>query len=79
MEEQMKNLLMRILAVFVIESTGTIAGASLLHMNTYLAAGLAGLLAVWMVFRDLAKAFLDDGKLTQDEINAAFKKASDKE
>lgn len=75
----MRNLLARILAVFIIESTGTIAGASLLHMNTYLAAALAGILAVYMVFRDLAKDFLNDGKLTQDEIDAVFKKVSDKE
>jgi hypothetical protein len=27
---------------------------------------------------DLAKAFLDDGKLTQDEVDAIFKKANKK-
>jgi ribonuclease I len=31
------------------------------------------------VVTDLAKAFLDDGKLTQQEIDAIFKKANKKE
>jgi len=35
---------------------------------------MAGLLGVARVLEDLAKSFLQDGKLTQAEINSAFRK-----
>jgi hypothetical protein len=35
---------------------------------------MAGLLGVARVLEDLAKSFLQDGKLTDAEINAAFRK-----
>jgi hypothetical protein len=31
------------------------------------------------VITDLAKAFLDDGKLTQEEVDAIFKRANKKD
>ena len=41
-------------------------------IETYKAIILAGTLGVATVVEKLARAFLDDGKLTVDEINAAF-------
>jgi hypothetical protein len=35
---------------------------------------MAGILGVATVIERLARAFLDDGKLTLDEINSAFAK-----
>jgi hypothetical protein len=35
---------------------------------------MAGILGVASVVERLARAFLDDGKLTMDEINEAFSK-----
>jgi hypothetical protein len=35
---------------------------------------MAGILGVASVIERLARAFLDDGKLTMDEINEAFSK-----
>ncbi len=39
---------------------------------------IAGALGVSKVLTDLAKAFLDDGKLTQEEVDAVFKRANKK-
>jgi len=39
---------------------------------------IAGALGVSKVLTDLAKAFLDDGKLTQEEVDAVFKRAGKK-
>jgi len=39
---------------------------------------IAGALGVSKVITDLAKAFLDDGKLTQEEVDVVFKRANKK-
>ncbi len=39
---------------------------------------IAGALGVSKVITDLAKAFLDDGQLTKEEVDAIFKKANKK-
>ena len=52
------------------------AGAGVEPVNSAL---IAGGLAVSRVITDLAKAFLDDGKLTQAEVDAIFKRANKKE
>jgi hypothetical protein len=39
---------------------------------------IAGALGVSKVLTDLAKAFLDDGKLTQEEVDGVFKRAGKK-
>jgi hypothetical protein len=46
---------------------GAIAG-----VDTMTAVTVAGLTAVAAVVEKLARAFMDDGKLSLDEINAAF-------
>ena len=50
---------------------GTSAGA-IVGIETYKAVILAGTLGVATVVEKLARGFLDDGKLTVSEINAAF-------
>ena len=39
---------------------------------------IAGALGVSKVLTDLAKAFLDDGQLTQEEVDGVFKRANKK-
>lgn len=41
-------------------------------VDTWVALSMAGLLAVASVAERLAREYLDDGKLTLDEINGAF-------
>lgn len=72
------NVLMRILATFVASALGVIGAGSLAGQITgqsipvWLSAIMGGLLAVAKVVERLAIAFLEDGKLDRDEINAAF-------
>ena len=74
-----KDILLRILAVFILDALGTIGGASIFGIDAITAAAVAGVLAVSIVFQDLARAFLKDGKLTKDEVDATFTKAAEHE
>jgi hypothetical protein len=71
-----KDIFLRIIAVFILNGLGTIGGASIFGINTVTAASVAGVLAVSVVFQDLARAFLKDGKLSKAEIDEAFSRVS---
>ena len=68
------NILMRIVAVFAASGLSVIGAGSLVGIDTMKAVILAGTLGVATVVERLARAFLDDGKLSASEINAAFAK-----
>ena len=74
------NILARIVAVFAASGLSIIGAGAIVGINTVKAVILAGTLGVATVVERLARGFLDDGKLTVDEINQAFaavdKKAS---
>ena len=72
-----KDIFFRVLAVFVLDALGTIGGASIFGIDAITAASVAGILALAVVFQDLARAFLADGKLTKAEVNDIFKKAAE--
>jgi hypothetical protein len=69
------NVMLRIVATFVSSVLGTIGAGSLVGANPYISACIGGLLAVAKVIEHLSIAFLEDGKLTLDEINASFSQA----
>lgn len=69
------NVLLRIVATFVASVLGTIGAGALVGANPYISACIGGLLAVAKVIERLSIAFLEDGKLTVDEINASFAQA----
>jgi hypothetical protein len=66
------NIFMRIVAVFAASGLSVIGAGAVVGIETYKAVVLAGTLGVATVVERLARGFLDDGKLTIDEINAAF-------
>jgi hypothetical protein len=66
------NVMMRIVAVFAASGLGVIGAGAIAGISTIKAVTVAGLTAVAAVVEKLARAFMDDGKLTLDEINAAF-------
>lgn len=68
----LKNVLMRIVAVFAASGLGVIGAGAVAGISVAKAMLVAGLTAVAAVVEKLARAFMDDGKLTLDEINAAF-------
>lgn len=70
--KSLKNVLMRIVAVFAASGLGVIGAGAVAGISVAKAMMVAGLTAVAAVVEKLARAFMDDGKLTLDEINAAF-------
>ena len=66
------NILARIIAVFAASGLSVIGAGAIVGIETYKAVILAGTLGVATVVEKLARVFLDDGKLTVSEINAAF-------
>ena len=74
----LKNVIMRIVAVIAAEALGVIGAGSLVGIETWKAAVLAGALGAATVIEALARFFLADGKLDADEINAAFAKVDKK-
>lgn len=70
--KNIKNILMRIVAVFAANGLAVIGAGAIAGISTAKAITVAGLTAVAAVIEKLARAFMDDGKLTTDEINAAF-------
>ena len=66
------NIVARIIAVFAASGLSIIGAGSLVGIDTMTAVIMAGTLGVATVIEKLARAFLDDGKLSAKEINAAF-------
>ena len=66
------NILARIIAVFAASGLSIIGAGAVVGISTIKAVILAGTLGVATVVEKLARGFLDDGKLTVAEINAAF-------
>jgi hypothetical protein len=67
------NVMLRIVATFVASALGVIGAGSIMGVDLWIAAAMGGILAVAKVIELLALAFLEDGKLTLAEINAAFR------
>ena len=70
----MKNVLLRILAVFAASGLSVLGAGAVVGVDLLSAVFMAGILGVATVVEKLARAFLDDGKLTMEEINDAFSK-----
>lgn len=69
------NVALRVVATFVASALGVIGAGSLGGVAPATAAAIGGILAVAKVIEKLSLAFLEDGKLTQNEINAAFQQS----
>jgi hypothetical protein len=66
------NVFLRIIATFIASALGVIGAGAVMGVDLWLAMAMGGILAVAKVIERLAVAFLEDGKLTKAEINAAF-------
>jgi len=71
---KIKQIFWRMIATFAANGLATIGAGTLVGIDIIDAVVLAGTLGVVKVSEDLARAFLDDGKLTIEEINEAFGK-----
>jgi hypothetical protein len=70
----LKNVFWRILAVFAASGLSVLGAGAVVGVELMDAVFMAGILGVATVVEKLARAFLEDGKLTLEEINAAFAK-----
>ena len=66
------NVLLRIVAVFAASGLSVIGAGSVAGISVAKAVTVAGLTAVAAVVEKLARGFMNDGKLSLDEINSAF-------
>jgi hypothetical protein len=66
------NIFMRIIAVFAASGLSVIGAGAVVGISTTKAVILAGTLGVATVVEKLARGFLNDGRLTKEEINGAF-------
>jgi hypothetical protein len=73
-----KTILLRILAVFAANGLGVIGAGAIAGIPLWKACFMAGIAGVATVVEGLSRAFLDDGKLTLDEINDVFNKVDKK-
>jgi hypothetical protein len=72
--KKITTIFWRIVATFTANGLATVGAGSIIGIEILDAVLLAGTLGVVKVSEDLARAFLDDGKLTIDEINEVFGK-----
>lgn len=70
--KKLHDIFSRMVAVFIVGALGTLGAGAVMGVETWVALSMAGLLAVASVAERLAREYLDDGKLTLDEINGAF-------
>jgi len=74
----MKNILLRILAAFAASGLGVIGAGAIAGIELWKAILMAGIGGVAYVVEGLARAYMDDGVLTKEEIDAVFNKVDKK-
>jgi len=70
--EKLRMVLVRMIAVFIANGLAVIGAGSIIGIDIIDSILLAGSLGVIKVSEQLARNFLDDGKLTIEEINESF-------
>lgn len=70
--QKIKIILARMIAVFVANGLAVIGAGSLIGVDIISSILLAGSLGVIKVAEGLARAYIDDGKITLEEINDSF-------
>jgi hypothetical protein len=73
-----KDVVFRSIALFMTMALPAIGAGAFAGVEPVQSALIAGALGVSKVLTDLAKAFLDDGQLTQEEVDGVFKRANKK-
>ena len=74
----MKEVILRIFAVFSYSAFSIIGGAAVLgDIPIWKSAVLAGIAAAAQVIEKLARAYADDGRISRAELNQAFSNKGD--
>ena len=77
-KELFVNVLLRILATFAASGLGVIGAGTIAGVPVLKAVFMAGIAGVAVVIEGLSRAFLEDGKLSNAEINEVFNKVDRK-
>jgi hypothetical protein len=67
-----KDITFRMVAVVIASVMGTIGGGSLLGVDAWKSAALAAVLGIAVVAEQLARNYINDGNLSEEEINTSF-------
>jgi len=76
--ERLQSVLFRILAAFAASGLSVIGAGAIAGVQLWKAVMMAGIGGVAMVIEGLARAYMDDGILTKEEIDAVFNKVDKK-
>lgn len=68
----------RIIAVFIAQALSVLGAGSLVGIDVYQSALLAGIMGIAHVIERLARKYIDDGKLTWEEVNEVFNSVPNK-
>lgn len=68
------DIIRRIIATFTVAALGTVGAGALVNVEVWKSAAMAGAGAIAVVLEALSRAFLNDGKLSEEEVNAVFNK-----
>ena len=71
------QIIKRMLATFALNAFAVIGGGALLGLDVLETVLLAGILGVANVLEDLARGYVNDGHLSDEEIEAAFRRAAE--
>ena len=71
---QIQNILLRIVATFAASGLGVVGAGTIAGVPLWKAIFMACIAGVATVIEGLSRAFLDDGKLSLDEIDRVFSK-----
>jgi hypothetical protein len=73
---QIKEILKRIAAMVVLKVSGVLAIGSVAGVEPLKNAAIAAGVGILEVLEELSKSYMNDGYISDDEINAAFAKHS---
>jgi hypothetical protein len=73
-----RSIFKRIVAVFIAQALSILGAGSLVGIDVYQSALLAGIMGVAHVVERLARKYIDDGKLTWEEVNEVFNSVPNK-
>jgi len=74
---KIKKFLLRILATFVATGLGIVGAGAIAGINVLKSAIIAGIAGVAVVIEELARAYMKDGDLSEEDIDAAFNQVAD--
>tara|TARA_Y100000289_G_C3828765_1_gene102479 strand:+ start:249 stop:494 length:246 start_codon:yes stop_codon:yes gene_type:complete len=72
------NILKRIFAVFIAQALSVLGAGSLVGIDVIEASLLAGIMGIAHVVERLARKYIDDGKLTWEEVDQVFNSVPNK-